>query len=199
MKDIKTGRTERFCLSCKYFHVPSVFDGFHRTCKGKLSDRARAAAAEVAARIERQNAAAAAGDGERHVAWLPEWGDHTQVVDGQTARTQVKAYLGAGVADFVQKVLGRPGGSDADIDEAVQKLGERLLAGNEPPRNLSGAVGLGPVAPSTCALCGEQTTAGAFVGKSVCLPCAAAGHEGLTLLDVSHILGAGLLYGKGGS
>ena len=41
------------------------------------------------------------------------------------------------------------------------------------------------------------TSADAFVGKSMCLWCAAGGAESLSLVDVGSALESGMLYGKG--
>ena len=48
-----------------------------------------------------------------------------------------------------------------------------------------------------CALQQAHGSGRAFVGKSVCILCAASGMESLTFVDVGSALESGMMYGKG--
>lgn len=263
VKDITTGRVQRWCAGCHWWHPASVFGGFYRTCQGRLLLSLRAEAAEVAARVARAQSnddasggvdgvevlvdgdspgaapseeasavsvsdtgaagggglASATGDAmgasssalgratgvARQLARSanalparpPEWCDQTTVVGGKTAVEHVQDYYGDGAADFVMRVLGRHGANTEDVKLAVDTLAGRLANHGMPSPGATVVCKPAAPAPSTCVLCGKTTVGAAFVGKSICLLCAASGKEGLTLLDTTLLLDGGLLYGKG--
>lgn len=186
----------RWCATHKMWEHPERFGSYYRDCQDSHIPRATRDAAEVADAVARQSNPAAEIVTERLVLQR-EWSNQTQIVDGWTARRQVRAFLGRGVGKWVRQVTGKHGSTDEDIDGALTVILERLEGNVRPAVELHGFPMTSPVSPTTCACCGHPTCATGFVGKSICLLCAASGKGGLALVDANHALVTGMIHGTG--
>lgn len=128
--------------------------------------------------------------------WESSWGNQTCIVQGKTAREQVKDHLGLQQsALFVEMLTGEADGSDAAIDHALQVLLHVLKTG-EIPKGAPAALPALLHTSTCCSKCGLQIAVNGYIGMSKCMLCAAQG-DGLSLMDLQHAIVSNGLRGKG--
>lgn len=199
----KHGLVWRWCSRHGVWEHPDKFRGARRSCLGHLFPGASpppvtdvAAAPDAADTAAQTNTAAPV----RVTALKRGWSKQVDTGAGEYseyAAAQIRRLHGEGVAALVQSVTGKRTDEDGAIRDALHTLVMRGKGGSSRDAPAAAHVDVVPLAPSTCAGCGLPTAAAGFVGKSLCLTCAAGGKCGLALTDVNHALVTGHIRGRG--
>lgn len=211
----------RWCKTHKGLEHPDSFRGYHHTCLGHLvpslcatarliEEEVRAQEVPLSAMMEIGDvgagpsaAVASESDAEddsdddpcRAPFWKRQWGRQSVIVDGMTAREQLRGHLGdQGLAEWVHALTGVESDSSQAVDAAIRELLKALRGSTEV---CAQGFGVSSPAPTVCASCGMATCPVGFAGQSVCLLCYASGSRGISLMDLQHAMVAGVLSDKG--
>lgn len=215
------GLVLRWCSKHGAWEHPDRFRGQHRSCDGYLFQSTPCTVVDTTMNVDGTAAeppsnpsttleatavAAAAVTASVLPPQIPKinpaWRKQMDTSTGEYSEyavDQVRSLYGDGVEAFMKFVTGdRDGACDeAAIRGALEVFVQRGVGGVPRGSSAVADVSTAPLAPSTCAKCGQPTAAAGFVGKSLCLLCVAGGKCGLALVDVNHALVTGHIRGKG--